>query len=99
MRAKTILAVQLFVSLVAVMPGCAFDEPDVCSRSMLGDTTFKLHAERYGMHDLPNFELKDWPQRPQVNEAVVEQIDALKTAIPEWHGLHHMVPGSGAAKN
>ncbi len=73
--------------------------PDVIGRSMQDDGTFQLRAERFGMHDLPNFELKDWPQKPEINEAIVNQIDAVKTDVPEWHGLHHMVPGAAPIKN
>lgn len=87
--------------VVAVIPPIAYgqDSPDVMGRSMLEDSAFKLRAERFGMHDLPNFELKDWPQKPEIDATVVNQIDSVKNEVPEWHGLHHIVPGSGAAKN
>lgn len=83
--------------LMVVAPAYAQDAPG--SGAYPEDSTFKLRAERFGMHDLPNFELKDWPKRPEVDAAIVNQIDELKTEVPDWHGLHHMVPGAGAAKN
>ncbi len=83
--------------LMVVAPAYAQDAPGSCANPE--DSAFKLRAERFGMHDLPNFELKDWPQRPEVDAGIVNQIDAVKTEVPDWHGLHHIVPGSGAAKN
>jgi len=99
MKITFILVLQASVFLATAQAAPALDEPDVMGRSMMGDETFKLHVERFGMHDLPNFELKDWPQKPHVDEGIVNQIDAVKTANPEWHGLHHMVPGTGSTKN
>lgn len=96
MKMIVLCVLQAAILLSSTMPAVAFDGPDVMGRSMLGDETFKLHVERFRMHDLPNFELKDWPQRPEVDQGIVNQIDAIKTANPEWHGLHHMVPGTGS---
>jgi hypothetical protein len=98
------MKLSIFTASIILTTNPAFAEreaapgsPDVVTPSMLGDSKFRLHAERFITRDLPNFELKDWPQKPEVNAAVVEQIDAVKTAVPEWHGLHHMIPGSAGS--
>lgn len=94
------MKLSILTALIVLTTSPAFAEPevlggpDVVTPSMLGDSKFRLHAERFIMRDLPNFELKDWPQKPEVNAAIVQQIDAVKSAVPEWHGLHHMIPGA-----
>ena len=95
------MKITIVVALWALMcpAASAQDKPDVMGRSMLEDSTFKLRVERFVMHDLPNFDIKDWPQRPEVDVAIVNQIDAVREAVPDWHGLHHLVPGTGAPKN
>ena len=53
---------------------------------------FKLHAWRTEFPDQIEI-TDDWKHAPAANSAVVNQINAVRTKLPNWSGVHQIIPG------
>ncbi len=85
-------AVVCLVALACLTPAARADEE---AANGAAPKSFKLHASHMAQPEAASPELviaDGWHLPGRVNAALVEQIGAVRSSLPSWNGVHHMIP-------
>lgn len=79
------------VGLALAMATAAYADSSQSSQKL-----FKLHAE--SQHPLEIILPEGFSLVPPVDSGLIRQINDARNNVPNWHGFHHIVPGTAASR-